>query len=165
MLCISVAFHQSVSSCAPSGRSLVLFHIHIDYTGVAFLQSASCCAFTGCLLLLFCIPIGCNGVDASPQCEWGSATSKDYFDWMTCRTVGNCIFWYHCGSACDSKGLVDLQMSSGTSHKISLWTSSNITSSPFWSPERIALNHIKINQSNWSLFLSEISEFWTQTPF
>ena len=46
-------------------------------------------------------------------------------------------------------------MSSGTSHKISLWTSSNITSCPFWITA-LTTHHKKKYHRRWSLFLSKI---------
>ena len=85
---------------------------------------------------------------------------------MICCTENNCTSWLHCGSACDSKGYLHLQMSWDIGHKTfdlpsfvlssSLWLSFSMT-------KEITVN---INYNSWSITFTKNYEwdFHSTTP-
>ena len=142
----------SASFCGYSGCLIVLFCIRIDCICVAFPRCASWYAFWG--WKHHCMNSCTVGTCAvSPRCEWGSDSSDGVSYEMTCCIVGKCNSWPHCDSDCGRKGCSYLQMSSGTSHKIFVWTFSIVTSTPFWRPLIIGLNQIERNSIKLALSL------------
>ena len=101
------AFHQSVFSCVCLGCLPLLLHIHIGCNDTVFPRCASCCAFWGrkpyCMKsCTVCICV------VSPWCEWGSVSSIQFSEWMTCCTLGNHISWSQGGSARDASSNIHL---------------------------------------------------------
>ena len=83
---------------------------------------------------------------------------------MTCCTVNNCTSCLHCGSACDCKGQLYLQMSWDIGHKTFNLSSFVLSSSPWLSFSMTKEITVNINCNSWSITFPKNSdnEIFTQ---
>ena len=144
---------QYASWCAFLGWQDHYTNSCIDCIGAVFPRCASWYVLWGwkTCCMKSCTVCTCA---VSPLSEWGSGSSNDYSDQMTCYTVDNYIFWSQCEFAGAWKGFFYLRRSSGTHHKNIAETSSITKSSSVWRSFPIDLNHLEKNWITWPLLLS-----------